>query len=115
MNASSVTASTTVEVRGRVGTDSSTWSDSGGLLAAVADPVRWTVLHRLGTGTACVCELQEQAAVAPNLLSYHLRVLREAGLVVAERRGRWVDYSLAPGAFARLLAALPVGRPDERP
>lgn len=93
---------------------SSTWSESGGLLTAVADPVRWTVLHRLGAGTACVCQLQEQVAVAPNLLSYHLRVLREAGLVVTAKRGRWVDYSLAPGAFDRLVTALPVDDRDER-
>lgn len=97
-----MTASTSVEVY------------RADLLAAVADPVRWIVLHRLGAGTSCVCDLQQQVAVAPNLLSYHLRVLREAELVVATRRGRWVDYSLAPGAFDRLVAALPVGR-DECP
>ncbi|WP_395696413.1 ArsR/SmtB family transcription factor [Nocardioides sp.] len=88
---------------------SATWAGAGELLTAVADPVRWTVLQRLGTGTACVCELQDQVSVAPNLLSYHLRVLREAGLVTTSRRGRWVDYSLAPGAFDRLVAALPAG------
>lgn len=79
------------------------------LLAAVADPVRWAVLRRLGAAPACVCALQEQVAVAPNLLSYHLRVLRESGLVVATRRGRWVDYALAPGAFEQLVEALPMG------
>ncbi len=95
--------------------DGSAAARSIGLLAAVADPVRWAVLHRLGAGTACVCELQEQVAVAPNLLSYHLRVLRESGLVVAAKRGRWVDYALAPAGFDRLVAALPVGGLDERP
>lgn len=110
-----MTASTPVEVSRPTGGAPATWAGSGALLAAVADPVRWTVLQRLGTGTACVCELQEQVAVAPNLLSYHLRVLREAALVVAVKRGRWVDYSLTPDAFDRLVAALPVGGPDERP
>ncbi|MGA8246847.1 MAG: metalloregulator ArsR/SmtB family transcription factor [Nocardioides sp.] len=78
------------------------------LLAAVADPVRWTVLRRLAAGRACVCDLQAHVTVAPNLLSYHLKVLREAGLVTTTKRGRWVDYELAPDAPARLLEALPV-------
>ena len=54
-----------------------------------------------------MCELQPVGGVAPNLLSYHLRVLREAGLVTATRRGRWIDYALADGALDRLHAALP--------
>lgn len=77
------------------------------LLQAVSDPVRWSVLARLAEGTACVCELQEHFPIAANLLSYHLRVLREAELVTTARRGRWVDYSLASDAQDRLRAALP--------
>jgi ArsR family transcriptional regulator len=45
--------------------------------------------------------------IAANLLSYHLKVLRGAGLVTTSRRGRWVDYALADDAFERLVAALP--------
>lgn len=78
------------------------------LLAAVADPVRWRLLAELASaGTRCVCDLQPVGAVAANVLSYHLRVLREAGLVTATKRGRWVDYTLAEGAHARISAALP--------
>ncbi len=83
------------------------------LLQAVADPVRWTVLDALGDGELCVCNLQERLPIAPNLLSYHLKVLRDAGLVTASRRGRWVDYALADGAVDRLCAALP-GRGEGR-
>lgn len=78
------------------------------LLNAAADPVRWAILRRLVTGQTCVCELQALVAVAPNLLSYHLRVLREAELVTCSRRGRWVDYRLADDALQRLGAALPL-------
>lgn len=66
------------------------------------------VLQYLAAGESCVCEIQAEVPVAANLLSYHLRVLREAGLVLARRRGRWVDYRLAPGARQRLTGALPV-------
>ena len=78
------------------------------LLTTVADPVRWRVLRRLSAGEACVCELQEFAPAAGSLMSYHLRVLREAGLVLAARRGRWVHYRLAADAAERLHAALPL-------
>jgi len=67
------------------------------------------VLARLADGPHCVCDLQTHVPIAANLMSYHLRVLREAGLVVTSRRGRWVDYALAPDARTRLCAALPWG------
>lgn len=78
------------------------------LLVAVADPVRWRLVAELaGRGTRCVCDLQPVGQVAPNVLSYHLKVLRDAGLVTAARRGRWVDYTLSPDALDRLHRALP--------
>lgn len=77
------------------------------LLAVVADPVRWRLLAALTGGTRCVCQLQPIAAVSAPALSHHLRVLRDAGLVTSARRGRWIDYSLAPDTPQRLRAALP--------
>ncbi len=88
-------------------------ADAMAMLSTAADPVRWAVLRRLASGQACVCELQETIPVAGNLLSYHLRVLREAGMITASRRGRWIDYRLAPGAHALLTSALPTA-PVER-
>lgn len=83
------------------------------LLAAVADPIRWAVLRQLADGQVCVCDLQAKAGVAPNLLSYHLKVLRGAGLVTCSRRGRWIDYRLAEDALRRVTEALPIaGRPE---
>jgi ArsR family transcriptional regulator len=73
-------------------------------LAALADPVRLRLVSVLAAGGRCVCDLQTEVAVAPNLLSYHLRVLREAGLVIASRRGRWMDYRLDGEGFASLWA-----------
>lgn len=77
------------------------------LLSAVADPVRLQLMERLADGPSCVCDLQTEVPVPSNLLSYHLKVLREAGLIEGNRRGRWIDYSLVEGALDRLSAALP--------
>ena len=77
------------------------------VMQAVADPIRWTVLATLAQAPRCVCKLQEQIPIAGNLLSYHLKVLREAGLVTTSRRGRWIDYALAHDAAERMRAALP--------
>ena len=77
------------------------------LLTAVADPIRLQLLHLLVGHTRCVCNLQPDPPIPGNLLSYHLKVLREAGLIEGTRRGRWIDYSLTEGALDRLHAALP--------
>jgi ArsR family transcriptional regulator len=75
--------------------------------SALGDPVRLRVLDQLTSGQRCVCELLDEIGVAPNLLSYHLRVLREAELVDASRRGRWVDYRLSEEGLAALRRAIP--------
>lgn len=80
------------------------------MFAALSDPIRIRILDGLTAEQRCVCEIQEHLTdIAPNLLSYHLRVLREAGLVESSRRGRWVDYRLASDADRMVTAALPVG------
>ena len=89
--------------------------DAVTLLQVVADPIRWTVLQRLAGAPSCVCDLQEHVPIAANLLSYHLKVLREAGLVTSSRRGRWIDYAVAEGALDRLHAALPGPAGGARP
>lgn len=77
------------------------------ILKAIADPSRLEILEILSPEIRCNCHLQEVLDLAPNLLSYHLKVLREAGLIEGTRRGRWVDYALTPDAHARVVAALP--------
>jgi ArsR family transcriptional regulator len=95
-----------------VESSSSRQEDAVELLAAVADPVRWRLMRELADrGMRCVCDLQPVGGVAPNVLSYHLKVLRDAGLVTATRRGRWMDYELVEGALGRLHSALPGSAP----
>ncbi len=85
--------------------------DAAALLAVAADPVRLGIIRRLASlGTRCVCDLQPEVPIAQNVFSYHLKVLREAGLVTTAKRGRWVDYTLAEDALDRLHSALPANR-----
>jgi ArsR family transcriptional regulator len=79
------------------------------ILKAIADPIRIDILDMVSPEVRCNCHFQEHLDLAPNLLSYHLRVLREAGLVEGTKRGRWVDYTLSPNARALIAAALPEG------
>lgn len=80
------------------------------LFSALSDPIRLRILDSLSAEQECVCEIQARIPdIAPNLLSYHLRVLREAGLVESSRRGRWIDYRLVHDADQTLEAALPAG------
>lgn len=87
--------------------ESTTLEERATLFSALGDPIRLQVLDELTSGQRCVCELQETIDIAPNLLSYHLRVLREAGLVEASKRGRWVDYRLAVAAADLVRGSLP--------
>ena len=76
------------------------------VLKALADPYRLEILEILSPEIRCNCHLQDQLDIAPNLLSYHLKVLREAGLIEGAKRGRWIDYSLTSTARERLSHAL---------
>ena len=78
------------------------------VLKAVADPTRLQVLELLSDeGEHCHCELQEVLGAPANRLSFHLRVLRESGLVGSRRNGRRVYYHVHPGALERLHDLLP--------
>ena len=66
-------------------------------LKILAEPKRLLILHLLMEGVQCNCELGDALQMAPNLISHHLRILREAGFVEVERDAfdaRWVYYSL---------------------
>jgi ArsR family transcriptional regulator len=75
---------------------------------ALGDPVRLAIIRVLRGGTRCACELAPIADVSPTLLSHHLKVLREAGLISGAKRGRWIDYSLDEPALMALVANLDI-------
>ncbi|MGH7581835.1 MAG: ArsR/SmtB family transcription factor [Gemmatimonadales bacterium] len=61
---------------------------------ALAEPTRLAILDRLRGGERCVCDLQDLLDAGQSRLSFHLKVLKDAGLVTDRREGRWVYYSL---------------------
>ena len=88
------------------------------LFAALASPVRLNMLRQLQNETlVCACGFEVQETIAQSTVSHHLRVLREAGIVRADRSGTFVHYSLEPDAFDRMAALIgnlrpQVARPD---
>ena len=79
------------------------------LFKAVADPVRLRLLSLIAChegGESCVCDLLEAFDMTPPSVSYHLKILREAGLISSERRGTWVYYRANPEVMARMSAVL---------
>lgn len=69
-------------------------------LKALAEPLRLRMLSFIATapaGQACVCELAGLTDVSQPTVSHHLKVLREVGILAAQRHGTWVWYSIAPG------------------
>ena len=74
---------------------------------ALADPTRVAIVNRLaGAEEVCVCDLTEAFDLSQPTISHHLRILREAGLVEASRRGTWAYYRLVPDTVDALRRAL---------
>ena len=69
---------------------------------ALSDPRRLAILDRLRGGERCVCELTDILDAGQSLLSFHLKVLKDAGLVTDRRDGRWAHYALNTEALQEL-------------
>jgi ArsR family transcriptional regulator len=76
---------------------------------ALGDPVRLRLMSMIASapdGEACVCDLTPAFDLSGPTISHHLKTLREAGLVDAERRGTWVYYRARPGLMRQLATLL---------
>lgn len=69
------------------------------LCHALSDPTRVEILSLLARGDRCVCDLTDLLDAAQPRMSFHLKVLKDAGVIADRRAGRWVYYSLQPGAL----------------
>jgi ArsR family transcriptional regulator len=74
------------------------------LFKALGDETRLAMLALLAAAgrELCVCEIEKRVDLSQPTVSHHLKILREAGLVTAERRGTWVYYGLSRHTLARL-------------
>ncbi len=80
---------------------------------ALSDETRLGIVRQLSSGERCVCDLQSELDAAQSRLSFHLRTLRDAGLVVDRREGRWNYYSLDPEALEAMRDFLGAAAPRE--
>jgi ArsR family transcriptional regulator, arsenate/arsenite/antimonite-responsive transcriptional repressor len=80
--------------------------DGTASLHALADPTRWQILLHLGRAELCTTHLQDLLGAKQPVLSHHLKVLRDAGLVLTAPCGRYTYYRLRPGALDGLAVAV---------
>lgn len=84
------------------------------LFHALSDETRLAIIERLRGGERCVCELTDVLDAAQSRLSFHLKVLKDAGLVHDRREGRWVHYHLNRAAFDDVQAVVGELKPSTR-
>jgi ArsR family transcriptional regulator len=85
------------------------------LLQALADPSRLAILRQLSAdGPTCACDFSDCCAdLSQPTVSHHLKVLRDAGWITGQRRGRWIRYSIRPQAIERARVILDSLRADD--
>jgi ArsR family transcriptional regulator len=72
------------------------------LFHALADETRLRIVEQLADGEQCVCDLTDALEAGQSRLSFHLKTLKDAGLVTDRRQGRWIYYTLRPEALDEL-------------
>jgi ArsR family transcriptional regulator len=83
------------------------------LFHALSDDTRLAILARLRRGERCVCELTDLLDTAQPRLSFHLKVLKDAGILLDRRDGRWVHYRIDTGALVAATRALAALHPQQ--
>lgn len=80
---------------------------------ALSDETRLQIVEMLSHGERCVCELQDVLDAAQSRLSFHLKVLKDSGLVTDRREGRWMYYALDRDALERIAAFADAVKPGK--
>ncbi len=88
------------------------------LFKALSDPNRIRIIKMLQLRDLCVCEVREILNLANSTVSKHLSILRDAELILDDKDGKWVNFSLNPSTsekyVSRLLPLLKEWLPDDR-
>ena len=86
--------------------------DLARVFAALADPVRLRALNLIASaGEVCSCDMLEALDRSQPTVSHHTKQLADAGLIVGEKRGRWVWWRIVPERIAEVRSALEQGEP----
>lgn len=97
---------------------------SASIFKALSDPSRLKVLRLLAnppangcaaTGSVCACDLEGHLGLSQPTVSHHMRLLVQAGLVTATKRGKWMDYILNPEGFEKAAELLRVLQTNDLP
>lgn len=83
-------------------------ADVASLLKLLGEPLRWEIVRRLAAEDLCTCHLVDELGAAQSLVSHHLRVLRDAGVVTTEPCGSFTYYILDRDVFATLASTMAV-------
>lgn len=82
------------------------------LLKVLADPARLRIISMLmNAGEVCACDITEPLGLSQPTVSHHLKVLRQAGFVSAEKRSKWVYFHLESDRVEEVRRALAVQEP----
>ena len=81
------------------------------LFHALSDETRLEIIEMLRSGERCVCDLTEALDAAQSRLSFHLKVLKDAGIVRDRKDGRWVHYELDRAAFDEIEELITAMKP----
>jgi ArsR family transcriptional regulator len=81
----------------------------------LADETRLRILEQLADGEQCVCDLTDALETGQSRLSFHLKTLKDAGLVMDRRQGRWIYYTLNPATVDEVREVVEtIGAPRSR-
>jgi len=80
---------------------------------ALSDETRLQIVELLSHGERCVCELQDTLEAAQSRLSFHLKTLKDAGLVTDRREGRWIYYALSRDVLDQIAAFAQAVKPGK--
>ena len=79
-------------------------SKAAEVLAALGSEHRLKIVKLLRGGERCVCEITPEFELDPSVVSRHLAVLEQAGVIVSRRAGRWIFYRVADGRILQMAA-----------
>ena len=65
-----------------------------GIMESLSDPIRINILELMMNGEICVCDIVKVTGLSQSKISYHIKILKDSGLVSDRQEGRWVYYKL---------------------